>query len=202
MANIATLQAYSFYGQPGWWRVPDGFYSFTDGGGQIWASPNPDYSNPVYACKINVDGTMVFQDAMLNRVTGIDSYRGIQMFGSSVGQRIIAPTTPTQYTFNGLPPLNPMQYLYLQDRVDGNVYGLYVNQANLQVAVEAQAGQPSVFLIDLYNAQVKEIYMLAGEVQIGDPISSASFYQSLPFIDLATGFGRTVTLVNGNLTVT
>jgi hypothetical protein len=31
----------SFNGQSGWWNVPQQWFAFTDGNGQIWVSPNP-----------------------------------------------------------------------------------------------------------------------------------------------------------------
>jgi hypothetical protein len=66
-----TPQRYSYYGQNGWWTVPQGWTMWTDTNFQIWASPNADHSMPNYAVKINADGKAIFFDMMRNRMAGI-----------------------------------------------------------------------------------------------------------------------------------
>jgi len=74
---------YAFWGSPGWYSVPGGhsWYSYTDKDRQQWVSPNPITvdengavtSRPVYACEMNIDGTLVFQDQLASRKLNIDS---------------------------------------------------------------------------------------------------------------------------------
>lgn len=54
----------SFWGQSNYWQVPGAWYVMTDANGQVWASPNADFSVPKYSCNTNSDGTLVFQDRM------------------------------------------------------------------------------------------------------------------------------------------
>jgi len=61
---------WNFYGQSGWWRVPSNWFVRNDASGSIFASPNQDFSNPVYYCKTNLDGVLVFQSEMLNLLAG------------------------------------------------------------------------------------------------------------------------------------
>ena len=70
----------NFGGQSGWWNVPQQWYCYTDGNGQIWVSPNqfPDnptpetFPRPIYAARVNIigDGAMIFFDVMRNHLTG------------------------------------------------------------------------------------------------------------------------------------
>lgn len=60
--NGVPLQS-NFYGMPGWWNPPTNWFSKSVNG-QIFVSPNSDFSNPTHACKINLDGYYVFQDMM------------------------------------------------------------------------------------------------------------------------------------------
>jgi hypothetical protein len=74
---------YSFNGMSGFWTVPSGgtWFQVVDSTSQIWVSPNPITRNPdgtvtgspLYAATLNLDGTLVFQDAEANRSIGIDS---------------------------------------------------------------------------------------------------------------------------------
>ena len=72
----AQLTPTSYSGQSGWWIFPQrsgdpmAWYSYTDKNSQIWVSPNPDFSTPKYAAKINVDGYLIIYDQYLNRVSG------------------------------------------------------------------------------------------------------------------------------------
>ena len=76
-------QPYSFNGMSGLWTVPSGrtWQQVVDSTGQIWVSPNKITRNadgtvsgaPLYAATVNLDGTLVFQDAEANRSIGIDS---------------------------------------------------------------------------------------------------------------------------------
>ena len=62
----------NFFGASGWWQVPTQWSIKTDLVGQIWASPNADFSTPVYACKINgASGELVFYDQYRNTQIGI-----------------------------------------------------------------------------------------------------------------------------------
>jgi hypothetical protein len=53
-----------FHGQSGWFAVPRGWSVITDSGGQIWASPNADFTRPKFACKLNESWELVYQDLM------------------------------------------------------------------------------------------------------------------------------------------
>lgn len=61
---------WTFNGQRGWYKVPTQWALWTDEVGQVWTSPNSDHSAPTYACKLNNDGTMVFQDLLRSRIDG------------------------------------------------------------------------------------------------------------------------------------
>ena len=69
-SNDVGIRNASFRGQPGWFQVPLGWNVMTDGDGQVWASPNADFSAPKYACKTNTDFTLVFQDLLRTRYRG------------------------------------------------------------------------------------------------------------------------------------
>jgi len=79
----STPRPYSFFGMPGWWSVPAGrsWYQVIDAGMQNWASPNPITMvngsptgiGPIFACELNIDGTLVFQDLLANRKNNFDS---------------------------------------------------------------------------------------------------------------------------------
>lgn len=62
-----TVVRHGFYGQSGWYAVPNGYYHRITNG-QIFASPNSDFSNPVFSCKYDADGTLVFQDLGRSRL--------------------------------------------------------------------------------------------------------------------------------------
>ena len=77
---------YSFYGTSGFWSVPGGhnWYLAVDSNGQQWASQEPLIRNQdgtvsptngamKYAVDLNCDYTLVFQETLANRKTGIDS---------------------------------------------------------------------------------------------------------------------------------
>jgi hypothetical protein len=68
-----TPQPANFYGMAGWWTVPTSWYTRVENG-QIFVSPNSDFSRPQYAVKINVDGCWVFQD-MMARTLAIEGAR-------------------------------------------------------------------------------------------------------------------------------
>lgn len=65
-----TPQPASFMGMAGWWTVPCGWFCWTDTDGVRWASPNEDHSTPNYACKLDLDGVLKFQDMMAARIAG------------------------------------------------------------------------------------------------------------------------------------
>ena len=71
--NDLTPQRWNFLGQPGWWRVPLGWFARREANGCITASPNSDFSNPTYDCQINNDGYMVFFDLGRNTQAGLMS---------------------------------------------------------------------------------------------------------------------------------
>lgn len=72
-----TPQATSVRGMSGWWTVPSGWfmqpanvYNPAFAPSETVASPNPDFSGPVYFCTLADDGmTMAFQDTLLNKYT-------------------------------------------------------------------------------------------------------------------------------------
>ena len=70
--NDVVPLAYSFWGQSGWWTVPLGWFTRSVSG-QVQCSPNSDFSLPLYDCKLNADGTLVFYDQMRNHLAGYDS---------------------------------------------------------------------------------------------------------------------------------
>lgn len=57
----------NFWGQAGWFRVPTDWYVRTPAQGRIEASPNADFSTPVYDVVLNENFIMVFQDQLLSR---------------------------------------------------------------------------------------------------------------------------------------
>lgn len=66
-SNDTKIVPASYWGQAGWFQVPPGWSVMTDSNNQIWASPNTNFSPPKYACKMNNDYTLVFQDLLLAR---------------------------------------------------------------------------------------------------------------------------------------
>ena len=62
--NDLTPRRYNFGGMRGWFTVPLG-WSLRWGNGQWEASPNADFSKPLYMCELNDDGYLVFQDEYL-----------------------------------------------------------------------------------------------------------------------------------------
>ncbi len=65
-----TLVPYSLWGQPGWFALPRGFVTRPRVGGGLEASPNSDFSRPLYEVKIGPDGTAVVQDLWVSRLLG------------------------------------------------------------------------------------------------------------------------------------
>lgn len=66
-----TLVPTSYNGQPGWFNVPGGFYSrINPDTGATEASPEPDFSWPVYQTHVNYDGNLVCQDLLIARYLG------------------------------------------------------------------------------------------------------------------------------------
>lgn len=59
-----TPQRYNFWGQSGWFTVPRG-WNIRNINGLTQASPNPDFSTPLYTCELTPDGYLVFQDELL-----------------------------------------------------------------------------------------------------------------------------------------
>lgn len=59
-----TPRPYYFRGMTGWFAVPRG-WNVRCRDTQWEASPNEDFSTPLYMCEVNDDGTLVFQDMML-----------------------------------------------------------------------------------------------------------------------------------------
>jgi|WetSurMetagenome_2_1015567.scaffolds.fasta_scaffold658338_2 hypothetical protein len=60
--NDVVPQRWNYQGMPGWWRVPFGWYVRSNEDGTVTASPNYDFTPPLYDVKTNIDGYMVFQD--------------------------------------------------------------------------------------------------------------------------------------------
>ncbi len=67
---------HSFQGQPDWFAVPTSWFTYSDANQQIWASPNSDFSPPLFAVKINLDGFYVYQDLMRSRISGTKTLMG------------------------------------------------------------------------------------------------------------------------------
>lgn len=63
-------QPSSFFGQAGWWSVPNSWYVMTDPNGVIYTSPNADFSAPKYAVKMNEAYCYVFFNMMRNLLSG------------------------------------------------------------------------------------------------------------------------------------
>lgn len=63
-------QPSNFFGMAGWWTVPQSWYSRTDANGQIFVSPNSNFTTPVYAVKINQNGEWVYFDMARNGQNG------------------------------------------------------------------------------------------------------------------------------------
>lgn len=66
-------QRWNFLGQAGWWRVPLAWFTKQDEDLNIWASPNEDFSKPLYRVLVNNDGYMVFQDLGRSTQAGLMS---------------------------------------------------------------------------------------------------------------------------------
>ncbi len=56
-------QSSSYWGEEGFRRVPRGWFVKTDLDNNIWASPNQDFADPVYLCRVNEVGELVFTTA-------------------------------------------------------------------------------------------------------------------------------------------
>lgn len=69
--NDTVPQAYSFWGQPGWWILPTQWFVRVNADGTLTGSPNEDFSTPTYELKTTPDGYMVFQDLMRSKEAGI-----------------------------------------------------------------------------------------------------------------------------------
>jgi hypothetical protein len=69
--NDTVPQKWNFLGQQGWWRVPLGWYTRREDNGNITASPNADFTPPLYDVMTNIDGYMVFQDLGRNYQAGL-----------------------------------------------------------------------------------------------------------------------------------
>jgi hypothetical protein len=66
----------SVSGQTGWWIVPSTWFMkrVLDCPSEVIASPNQDFSTPVYYCKLADDmQSFAFQDMLLGKITGQDS---------------------------------------------------------------------------------------------------------------------------------
>ena len=67
-------QPMTLHGMSGWWSVPRQWFTkpFPDAENRIYASPNADFSAPVYVCEIGDDRqTFVFQDLYRDMLTQI-----------------------------------------------------------------------------------------------------------------------------------
>jgi hypothetical protein len=65
--NETTPRPYNFRGMQGWFTVPRGWNVRYNANQQAEASPNQDFSAPLYQCEMNDDGFLVFQDLSLSR---------------------------------------------------------------------------------------------------------------------------------------
>ena len=69
----------SYYGQSGWFLLPTGYYTKPnpDCPCEVIASPNADFSRPIYYCKLKENGQdLVYQDILLSKVMGTDNNNG------------------------------------------------------------------------------------------------------------------------------
>ena len=64
-------QQWNYLGMQGWYRVPLGWFTRREDDGNITASPNSDFTPPLYSVLINIDGYMVFQDLGRNNQDGL-----------------------------------------------------------------------------------------------------------------------------------
>lgn len=79
--NNITPQLTSVSGMPGWLTVPPGWFvkANPDIPSELIASPNSDFSNPVYYCCLADDRqTYAFQDQLLLKMLGLDNQYGLQ----------------------------------------------------------------------------------------------------------------------------
>ena len=68
-----TPQASSYYGQTGWYELPVGWFTRPNpqNPAELIASPNSDFSNPVFYCTLSQDSqTFVFQDLLRSKLDG------------------------------------------------------------------------------------------------------------------------------------
>jgi len=59
----------NYQGLQGWYQVPCGWFCRRNDDGTISASPNKDFSNPLYDVKVDTDGYMKIQNLMWNAQT-------------------------------------------------------------------------------------------------------------------------------------
>lgn len=70
-----TPQPATCNGLSGFWTLPRQWYTKPNPNGtnRLIASPNADFSNPVYDCAVGDDGiTFVFQDLLQTKFAGLD----------------------------------------------------------------------------------------------------------------------------------
>jgi hypothetical protein len=64
-------QPSNFLGQAGWYQVPCGWFARQNADGTISASPNSDFSKPVYDVKVDQDGYMKFYSCMFDAMARV-----------------------------------------------------------------------------------------------------------------------------------
>lgn len=80
-SNSTALIPTSVRGENGWWIVPPGWFMKPSPtcGSETIASPNADFSKPIYYCTLADDQqSMAFQDLLLLKATGQDNPYGTQ----------------------------------------------------------------------------------------------------------------------------
>ncbi len=70
VSNYKGILPTSWNGQSNFFAVPPGFTIWSDAGNQMWASPNADRSDPVYACMYDLTGALMFQSAIHSAIQG------------------------------------------------------------------------------------------------------------------------------------
>jgi hypothetical protein len=79
--NDITPRLTSVRGESGWLTLPQGWFAKPNPNiaSELIASPNQDFSSPVYYCTMSDDGqTFAFQDLLILKMLGLDNPNGLK----------------------------------------------------------------------------------------------------------------------------
>lgn len=148
-------------GLSNWWTAPTSWFfkPFAGGSNQVWASPNPDFSNPCYLCVLDDSmQKLAFQDLLAERA---GSY-----------PNIIPQISPLPFVMtNGLPVLQfadsgKVRWPFLQQSTQQLWFLSVVNKATL-IELGSFSGYPSIVsaqLTDTVTGYVWTITIANGQL--------------------------------------